>query len=332
MGKSKIDMKYSNLIAAGTFDNLHKGHEAYLTYAFSLSEHVYIAITSDSYTAVHKPSVAPLAQREKRVKDFLLAKHAMAKATIVPIDDVYGIALRKDLHLDGILVTEKTRKGGELVNKKRKELGLNELPIEIAPLSKTQDNLPISSSLIRSGKIDRSGTLLIDPIWTTKTHILPQTLRERFHKPFGVLVEDIPELPEGKIVTVGDVTTKRFLDTGKKPILSLIDFVVERKQTFSSPADLGFTGKEHILPVANPAGMLTKQVWEVLQKAVALVLEGKQTVVIVTGEEDLCVLPLILSLPLGFHIFYGQPQQALVWVEITQAIKKEVYTLLQKFL
>lgn len=323
---------YNNLIAAGTFDRFHKGHEAYLLYGLSHAKHVYITITSDKYTALYKPSVSPLSTRRASIEEFLTKQKADKKITITLIDDQYGIAIDKNLSLDAILVTKKTLPGAQAVNKKRKELGMKDLTIVMIPLTDTQHNQPISSSQIREGKIDRSGTLFIDPQWTTKTHMLPYNLRERFHKPFGLLVQTIPAVSMDKTVTVGDVTTKRFLENHKRPILSLVDFIVKRKEKFSSLEEIGFTGEEVVLPVKNPAGTITKEMWKSLQQGLDSIKEGKRVVIKVDGEEDLSVLPLILSLPLGFHIFYGQPAQGMVWIEVTESVKKETYDLLQKFL
>lgn len=325
-------MKYNTLIAAGTFDNFHKGHEAYITHAFSIANRVFLTVTSDAYTTIHKPSAAPFTKRVEEIKKFLHEKDKDTKVIIVPIDDVFGITLNPELDINAILVTEKTYEGAIVVNKKRKEKGLSPLQIVTMPVVDAQNKMPISSSQIRLGTIDRSGTLFIDPKWTTQTHVLPQELRQRFHQPFGQLVQKIPDVPDEKTITVGDITTKRFLDAGKKPIIAIIDFFVERKLMFSSITELGFSPSERVITITNPSGEITKEVWSGFQDALEAVAKGQSCIVRITGEEDLSVLPLILSLPLGFHIFYGQPKEGLIWVEVTESLKKEVYQLLKRFL
>jgi uncharacterized protein (UPF0218 family) len=54
-------------------------------------------------------------------------------------------------------------------------------------------------------------------------------------------------------------------------------------------------------------------------------------VINITGEEDLAVLPFVLVAPLNFQILYGQPNEGIVAIFITNDIKKRAMNLLEKF-
>src|SRR5262249_38911269 len=135
--------------------------------------------------------------------------------------------------------------------------------------------------------------------------------REILHKPFGTLIQgDIPKecLTDPQcIVTVGDVTTKQLHLLGVQQKLSVIDFQIERKKTNETLMTMGFTGNENILTIANPAGKILPGIWDNLRNFISHVSGKENSIVIVKGEEDLLVIPLILMLPLGFTLFYGQP-------------------------
>lgn len=323
--------KYQNLICAGTFDMLHEGHQSFILYAFSLSQHVYLTVTSDTYTARYKPHASSFEKRKKALETFLQNQKLLTRAEIIPIDDVYGITRDSTRNIDAVLVSIDTKKGAETINTMRRANGLSPLAIEIAPFLHGQHRAPISTTAIRKGIIDVSGKLFIDPIWTEHIHYLPQALREELQRPFGKLLsDDIPlHLVNDEIVTVGDITTKKFHDKGYRQKIAIIDFVVERKQTHATVKDLGFEKPYSLLSTKNPPGVLTPSLWQTIRKAV---MSTKDVIIVVDGEEDLAVIPMILVAPLGYHIFYGQPKKGLVWVEVTLEMKKKAYALLKRFL
>jgi len=57
-----------------------------------------------------------------------------------------------------------------------------------------------------------------------------------------------------------------------------------------------------------------------------------KTVILVGGEDDLAVLPVLLIAPLGFSIYYGQPGEGLVRVDVTEENKEKAYRLVEKFI
>lgn len=314
-------MQYKNIAVGGTFDKFHKGHVSFLTFAFSIGEHVLIGLTTDEYVSrFKKDSIISLYdKRKKKLQNFLEKKHFLSRSTIIPINDLYGPTLTIDSEIEAIVVTEDSVKGGEEINEKRRELGLTKLPLIVVPLAR-EEGIVVSSANIRKGITDDEGKPYIDPLWFSKTYRMPEGLRILLHKPFGKLITEnieVKDLNPNLITTVGDVTTKYFLDRGLKPVISVIDFIVERKRKFSSVKELGFNGSEKVTSLVNSPSTISQDVWPTLSQIVRHLNEKKPQIVLVDGEEDLLVLPLILSLPLGFLIFYGQPGAGFVQVEVT---------------
>lgn len=335
MKEESGSMQYNTIICGGTFDRLHDGHKHFLRKIFSLGNRVLIGLTSDSYVGGNKKgNIQPFQERLEQLKTFLAKEGLLIRAEVFPIQDVYGKALDESLPIDCIMVTQATQNGAEEINTKRKELGLSELPIHVIPLIKHEGPVALSSTNIREGQVGRQGEIYLDDKWTKHILVLPAKLREVLHQPFHTLMTGpIPRelvADPSRVVTVGDATTKRFNQEEIGQNLSIIDFSVERKSLFHTIKDLGFSGDEEILDSTNAAGQIDPPVWEVLQKAIE---ESKRNkiVVHVTGEEDLLVIPLVLLLPLGWRIFYGQPKEGVVYVPVTEEVKKKVYDFLVQF-
>jgi pantetheine-phosphate adenylyltransferase len=154
-------MKFKTVAVGGTFDKLHKGHEALLSKAFEVGEQVLIGLSSDDFVkTMRKPHpTAPYAQRAPELRAFLRKKHFLERSKIIPLKDVYGPALTSDT-LEALVVTKETEMTAFEINKRRKEAGMSPLHIIVIGLISSEDDLPISTSRIRSGKIDRYGRLL----------------------------------------------------------------------------------------------------------------------------------------------------------------------------
>lgn len=311
-------MKYNTIVVGGTFDLLHEGHKAFLRYAFSLAEMVYVTITSDRYTKEHKPNTSPFALREENVRKFLQEEDLLLRAQIFPIDSVFGIAERKDIPLEAIVVTDDTYKGAEAVNKKRKEVGLPPLRIEVMD------------------RIAGTGGILLSSTYTRFTqHVfhMPSMLRTLLHQPFGKIIPEINlgELSGKKLIAVGDVTTKVLHQHALSPIICVIDFTVERKKQNPNLKMLGFTGKEEIINITNPPSTLTPALWEAVVHVLQSASEGEKSAIIIDGEEDLAVLPLLFLASEEFVICYGQPHEGMVVVPVTSDTKKHALELLTAF-
>ena len=325
--------KYKTIVVGGTFDTLHAGHAAFLRYAFSLAGKVYVTITSDTYTHIHKPYVASFREREKHVKEFLEQENVLSRATLVPINNVYGITSEHALSLEAILVTDDTLQGAGIVNEKRKGIGLPPLAIVVMPRIFSEVGLPLSSTYIRQGIVDSGGNLQLSKQVVKSVSYMPDILRKQLQQPFGELVtqENIKNLTKQKLIAVGDVTTQVLHKNGLVPLLSVIDFRVERKKQPNDLQALGFIGSEVVHSIVNPPSTLTPQLWESLSLSFQEITKDKKVIVIVTGEEDLAVLPAVLLAPEGYVICYGQPHVGMIVVVVNTETKQYALQIISRF-
>lgn len=143
---------------AGTFNILHKGHEALLTKAFESGDVVHIGLTTDEMAQQGRIGVRGFEIRKKQLIEFIATIKVNARYEIVEISDVYGPAATGNY--DTIVVSQGTRKGAESINEARKRAGLKPMDIVEVKTVPAEDGKPISSSRIQSGEIDKNGKLI----------------------------------------------------------------------------------------------------------------------------------------------------------------------------
>jgi len=158
-----------------------------------------------------------------------------------------------------VVVSKNTKLGAEIINSKRKELGLSQLKILIFPGIKSENGELISSHRIRNGEINRLGKPYINEQWYKTNLSLPDDLRKELEKPFGLLNDDVlkDKNQSELIISVGDVTTEKLNKLGFSHQLSVVDFKVARENIFSSFSDLGFSGNEKIVLAKNHSGRIS---------------------------------------------------------------------------
>jgi uncharacterized protein (UPF0218 family) len=154
---------------------------------------------------------------------------------------------------------------------------------------------------------------------------------QKLKDPFGEFIAD-GDVSEQRIraaingtklvVTVGDATTDKLTTLKIIPDIAVID-KVERRSL--STRQIDYQAKE--LRCANPRGTITQEAVAVLQQAI---WGDHPVMVIVDGEEDLLVLPLVQMLPEGSVVLYGQPLEGLVVVNITESKKAEAKDLMDR--
>lgn len=325
-------MRYNLVVCGGTFDHFHKGHKEFLRYTLSLGNNVLIGLTSDKFVKSKKNSewVEDYKLRKQQIEEFLDQEKVRNRVQIKPIDDIFIPKAWEDLPIEAIVVSENTIRGAEKINIKRKEQKKSPLIIEVCPLVKSKYNGYISSSKVRNGIINREGVPYVNPLWLKHKLIITKDLREVFKKPFGLLLRAPNEIKIQKspfLVTVGDVTTKLFNELDLHQNLSIVDFNVARKKKFSDLSELGFSSKIKIVHAKNPAGCLTPSLFSAARSIFSL-NKNERVVLKIDGEEDLAVLPIILSAPLNSIIFYGQPNQGLVKIEVSEENKEKIDRLL----
>lgn len=168
---------------------------------------------------------------------------------------------------------------------------------------------------------------------------LPRELRPLMKKPLGTLyrgkgrdtVEKFAvELGSPtKLISVGDVTTFHLLEVGIIPDICIVDNRTKRKPVSSNVSARNMDKGYDELSVDNPAGIITDELIKTLCEAFA---SEKPLRIFVRGEEDLATLPVILLAPLGAVVLYGQPDEGVVFVKVTEEKKGEIRTLFEKLI
>jgi uncharacterized protein (UPF0218 family) len=152
-------------------------------------------------------------------------------------------------------------------------------------------------------------------------------------EPFGELIKENDVSKEkiqpfikrsNKVITVGDTTTENFVKFGFIPDLSIIDNK-EKRMVKDKPVEYSADKKIYL---ENKPG-------EVNAEAISLIREITTTnfnrmQIIIKGEEDLLALPLFMYSPNGWTVFYGQPNEGLVVVEIDSNTRKKARLIFNK--
>ena len=143
---------------AGTFAQIHLGHEKLLKIALILGNKVIIALTSDDMIINKKfvDQIPDYNTRKKELELYLKTLNINTNFEIVKLEDNYGTAI-SDKEQDAIVVSEDTYDVALEINKIRKKNDLEPLIIISIPLIYAEDNKTISSTRIRAGEINRYG-------------------------------------------------------------------------------------------------------------------------------------------------------------------------------
>lgn len=165
-------------------------------------------------------------------------------------------------------------------------------------------------------------------------YILPEDERNYFKAPLDIILSTDEEIKDFiqvlkasqedcKIITVGDASTQTLLNKGLIPNIAIIDERIQRNRT-----EIVDMSKFTVVKVNNPAGTITLEAWDMIKKV--LKKDDIKIIIKISGEEDLLVLPAIYETPYNSKVLYGQPNEGLVVVTVTEEIKKKVKSLIQK--
>jgi pantetheine-phosphate adenylyltransferase len=150
-------MENKKVVIGGTFDILHKGHEALLRRAFGLGK-VFIGLTSDKMARkLRDRKVKSFEERKKELRNFIL-KEFKTKPKIFEIEDNFGFTLKRDF--DCIVVSPETYQNAVEINKERLKRKKKLIEIVEIDFILAEDGKPISAERIAKGEIDREGKLL----------------------------------------------------------------------------------------------------------------------------------------------------------------------------
>ena len=161
---------------------------------------------------------------------------------------------------------------------------------------------------------------------------LSEKLRPRLARPLGQLIPDIVTVVEhlrklspARLITVGDVVTARFIAAGVKPDVAVVDFLVMREPAADNLKARIDSLDVKTVHVKNPAGVITPEMRGALDGA------KPPLKIIVDGEEDLATIPAVVSSPDKSVVVYGQPNEGVVLIEVTESKRREFTNLLKEF-
>ena len=126
-----------------------------------------------------------------------------------------------------------------------------------------------------------------------------------------VIVKEKPP----RVILVGDTVSRNALQMGLAANVMIIDS--QEKRGKAVPFRLSV---EHTFQTQNPAGKINSEAWGVVSEAIRV----GDSAVIVEGEEDLLTLVAILSSPDRSIVVYGQPDEGIVIVRVTEKKKEEI--------
>jgi len=159
---------------------------------------------------------------------------------------------------------------------------------------------------------------------------LPDSLRDELKIPLGILLkgttkENISKyIPKNSyLITVGDATTEKMLAYGFAPSLQIVDGYEKRGKRIPPQST---ATKMHC---DNPAAQITTQSIDTIKQA----FSSKPPIqILVNGEEDLLVIPVCIYAPENATVLYGQPNEGLVIVPVTQEIRNKTKNLLDRMI
>jgi pantetheine-phosphate adenylyltransferase len=153
--------QFKKVAVGGTFDQLHKGHRVLLNKAFEVGNNVVIGLSSDEFVKkMNKQHVtASYEERFRELERFLGNSGFSQRAEIVPLIDPYGLSI-SGKGLGALVVSQETMQTGENINKVRAKAGLPPLKIVRVSMVPAENCVPISTTRIRRGEIDRNGHML----------------------------------------------------------------------------------------------------------------------------------------------------------------------------
>jgi len=157
---------------------------------------------------------------------------------------------------------------------------------------------------------------------------LPAEMREELKTPLGEVYADADALlaDAGEpIIAVGDIVTYHLLEADHPPSVAVVDGKTKRERAEREVLD-AIEAFEERIDVANPQSTITDDLLEAIAEAI---VSETPTVIVVDGEEDLASLPAVLGAPDGASVVYGQPDEGMVLVPVTEQSRRRCRELIE---
>lgn len=310
---------YKIIALGGSFDHFHLGHQEFISFAAQFAQRLHIGISDEKLvnTKTNSELIEPFEIRRRAVMSYCQKKAIICQTS--KLLDPYGPTL-EETQIEALAATAETIRGCDKINEIRTAMGNKALPVHICPWVKDESGEILSSTSIRNGQVNRTGQVYKNIL--KKEIKLNQTQREFFSKIQGIIV-DKPSpftIHHSPSFVVGDTSLDLFLEKKWLYDLGIYDKRSQRKTHNSYLIS-------HISPdltCLNHAGLISLQ----LTKALETCISKKYKHLFVEGEEDLTTVALVLLLPLGSVIYYGQSHEGLVELLVTEEIKNKFYSVL----
>jgi hypothetical protein len=168
---------------------------------------------------------------------------------------------------------------------------------------------------------------------TSTTYVLPERLRATFNRSLGdllpgskidlgqVLRRIIESDRPTKLILVGDRVSREASEAGIKPDVMIIDNL-ERRQKATAYA----YPRNWVITAKNRAGRIEHNARLAVERAIA----GEADLVEIDGEEDLLALVAVIAAPDGSLVVYGQPDEGVVLVRVSQENKTKARGILKQ--
>lgn len=152
-------MKYEVVATGGTFDHIHRGHEALLSKSFEVGRKVIIGVTSDAFAAHEgKAPDEGFESRVEKLEALIHRKFPGREYFIAKLDDYFGPGIASS-KVEAIVVSKETQSRVPIANALRAEKGYPPLKVVLVDYVLAEDAKPISSTRIRQGEIDEQGRM-----------------------------------------------------------------------------------------------------------------------------------------------------------------------------
>ncbi len=316
-------MASKRTVIGGTFDRLHAGHKLLIEKASEGTGHLEIWVAEDEMILDKGPDVLSFVDRFGEIEGFV--KTLNTNCSLHRLADEFGGAEGRD-DIDRIVCTAETRFTCDRINQHRVQHNLPALDIVVVPHFIDESGEVLSSSRIRSGKVDRDGGLWLPSI---ESRLLGDDVMEDLKRPFGTLFKGPSDDPSvafiaatqgvvsDVLVCVGDIVTQTAVLSGILPRIGVIDGHTQRTQEGALIDEL-VAVFDSVIHCRNPASTVTSELIEACREALN---QTGSVLLIVDGEEDLTPIPLILLAPLGLVLIYGQPDQGIVQRRVDESSK-----------